>query len=165
MSGATVTVDTAPVRAMLDAIVQRMDDMTPAMREVGEIVVTQSAEAFENGGLPGHRWKESSRVKESGGQTLINTSRLRNSINYRADRDSVEVGTNVTYAAIHQLGGQTSPHVIRPKNGKALYWPGAAHPVKSVNHPGSKIPARPFLPDEAGLDWEEIEDALTRYLL
>ncbi|MFA7174567.1 MAG: phage virion morphogenesis protein [Kiritimatiellia bacterium] len=165
MSGVAVTVNTAPVQAMLDAIVKRMGDMTPAMREIGEIVVTQTAEAFEDGGLPGHAWKKSGRVNESGGQTLVNTSRLRNSINYKATKNDVEVGTNVAYAAIHQLGGQTKPHVIRPKNGKALFWPGASHPVKSVNHPGSKIPARPFLPDEAGLDWEEIESALMRYLL
>ena len=25
-----------------------------------------------------------------------------------------------------------------PKDKKALYWPGAAHPVRKVNHPGSK---------------------------
>jgi phage gpG-like protein len=79
--------------------------------------------------------------------------------------DSVEVGTNVAYAAIHQFGGKTKPRVIQPKNGKALFWPGAAHPVQSVNHPGSTIPARPFLPDESGLDWAEIESALTRYLV
>lgn len=32
----------------------------------------------------------------------------------------------------------TPPHVIEPKNGKALYWNGAAHPVRKVNHPGTK---------------------------
>lgn len=32
----------------------------------------------------------------------------------------------------------TAPHVILPKNAKALYWPGAAHPVRRVNHPGTK---------------------------
>lgn len=32
----------------------------------------------------------------------------------------------------------TPPHIIRPKNKKALYWPGAAHPVKLVHHPGTK---------------------------
>ena len=32
----------------------------------------------------------------------------------------------------------TGPHEIRPKNGKALFWPGAAHPVAKVNHPGTK---------------------------
>lgn len=39
----------------------------------------------------------------------------------------------------------TAPHVIRPKNKKALFWAGAAHPVKKVNHPGTK--ARPLLMD------------------
>lgn len=32
----------------------------------------------------------------------------------------------------------TPPHVIEPKNGKALYWNGARHPVRKVNHPGTK---------------------------
>jgi len=32
----------------------------------------------------------------------------------------------------------TPPHIIRPKNKKALYWRGAKHPVKLVHHPGSK---------------------------
>lgn len=39
----------------------------------------------------------------------------------------------------------TAPHVIRPKNKKALFWPGAAHPVKKVNHPGTK--AYPIIED------------------
>lgn len=37
-----------------------------------------------------------------------------------------------------QLEEGTPPHVIRPKNKKALYWRGAAHPVKKVNHPGTR---------------------------
>lgn len=28
-------------------------------------------------------------------------------------------------------------HVIEAKNGQALSWPGARHPVKKVNHPGT----------------------------
>ncbi|BAL87300.1 hypothetical protein AMIS_20800 [Actinoplanes missouriensis 431] len=31
----------------------------------------------------------------------------------------------------------TQPHVIEPKNAQALHWPGARHPVKRVNHPGT----------------------------
>lgn len=42
----------------------------------------------------------------------------------------------VDYAPHVQFG--TKPHIIEPKNGKALYWKGAAHPVKRVNHPGSR---------------------------
>lgn len=29
-------------------------------------------------------------------------------------------------------------YTIKPKNKKALFWAGAAHPVKSVNHPGMR---------------------------
>jgi phage gpG-like protein len=76
---------------------------------------------------------------------LTDTSRLRNSIDFRALARGVEGYTNVKYAAIQQLGGQTGPHTIVPRTKKALFWPGAAHPVKSVQHPGSRIPARPFL--------------------
>lgn len=32
----------------------------------------------------------------------------------------------------------TRPHLILPKTKQALYWPGARHPVRSVNHPGTK---------------------------
>lgn len=35
------------------------------------------------------------------------------------------------------------PHVIRPNVKKALYWPGALHPVRKVNHPGT--PSQPFM--------------------
>jgi hypothetical protein len=41
-----------------------------------------------------------------------------------------------SYAPFVQFG--TAPHVIEPKEKKALYWPGAAHPVRKVNHPGTK---------------------------
>lgn len=44
------------------------------------------------------------------------------------------VGTSVAYALIQNDG--IDPFTIVPKNGKALYWPGADHPVKKVEHPG-----------------------------
>lgn len=31
----------------------------------------------------------------------------------------------------------TKPHWITPKKAKALWWPGATHPVKRVYHPGT----------------------------
>ena len=46
-----------------------------------------------------------------------------------------------SYAPYVEFG--TKPHVIVPKDKKALYWPGAAHPVSRVNHPGSR--ANPFM--------------------
>jgi HK97 gp10 family phage protein len=54
---------------------------------------------------------------------------------------SGEVAPHVDYAIYVEFG--TRAHIITPKNAKALYWPGAAHPVKSVNHPGT--PAQPYM--------------------
>lgn len=56
--------------------------------------------------------------------------------------------TTTGTAAVVATGGESSdyaipqhdgagPHVIEAKNGKALNWPGAAHPVRRVNHPGN----------------------------
>jgi len=42
----------------------------------------------------------------------------------------------VNYAIILEEGSK--PHVIRPRNKKALYWPGASHAVTKVQHPGTK---------------------------
>lgn len=75
----------------------------------------------------------------------VDTGRLRSSIVSRAEGGGRQlgyvVGSNVSYAAAVEYG--TSPHVIKPKYKKALFWPGASHPVAQVNHPGTK--AKPFL--------------------
>ena len=54
---------------------------------------------------------------------------------------SVDVVSHADYSVYVEVG--TDPHDIRPKNGKALFWPGAAHPVAVVHHPGT--PAQPFM--------------------
>lgn len=75
----------------------------------------------------------------------VDTGRLRSSIVSRAEGGGrglgYVVGSNVNYAAAVEFG--TAPHVIKPRYKQALYWPGAAHPVAQVNHPGTR--AQPFL--------------------
>jgi phage gpG-like protein len=53
----------------------------------------------------------------------------------------------VPYARIHEKGGITSAHVIYPKNAAVLRYirGGREHFATRVNHPGSRIPARPYL--------------------
>jgi phage virion morphogenesis protein len=157
----TIHADNAEVNRTLAGLSARMGELSPVMRAIGEIVRSSAERNFAASGRP--EWPESERVKRKGGQTLSLTGRLRRSLSVRADKDRVAVGTNVVYAAIHQLGGKTGPHTIRPKKAKALFWPGARHPVKSVNHPGSVIPARPFLMVQ-NEDWTEIRGVLNRYL-
>jgi phage gpG-like protein len=58
-------------------------------------------------------------------------------------------GAGIRYAAIHERGGVTRPHVIVPKKaGGWLSWvdkTGVRAFAKRVRHPGSRIPARPYL--------------------
>lgn len=59
-----------------------------------------------------------------------------------------EIGPEgIAYAAIHEFGGTTGPHVIVPRNSKVLAFMAGGKQVfsKIVNHPGSVIPARPYL--------------------
>lgn len=57
------------------------------------------------------------------------------------------------YAPYVEFG--TRPHVITAKRKAALFWPGAKHPVRSVNHPGTK--PNPYM---ASIAENSTEDAL-----
>ena len=59
------------------------------------------------------------------------------------DKSKLFLAHGVKYGRFLEEG--TAPHIIRPKNKKALFWGGAAHPVQQVKHPGTK--ARPLLED------------------
>ena len=72
----------------------------------------------------------------------VKTGHLRRGITTDVGNMEVTVHTsNIKYA--RGVGEGTRPHTIRAKNKKALYWKGAKHPVKSVQHPGSR--AKPYL--------------------
>ena len=138
------------------------EGMSDAFDEIGARLEASTQHRFETETAPdGEPWKPSRASYGRGpapggmgnpdrGQTLTDTGRLRASIARIVGEDMLQVGTNVVYAGIHQFGGKTKPHVIRPKRKKALAWPGGRHPVRKVSHPGSKIPARPFLGLSAG---------------
>lgn len=56
---------------------------------------------------------------------------------------SYRISTNVHYALhVHEgtgiHGPDKRPYEILPKNKRALFWPGARHPVRRVLHPGIK---------------------------
>lgn len=141
------------VRQKLKKLKEKIGNLRPVMKQIGEYLVLATRERWDRAEAPdGSKWTPTSEwaneVKRAKGRiikTLVETGRLRDSITYKADSKAVLVGTNVKYAAIHQFGGSTPPRKIVAKNKKALFWPGAKHPVKSVNHPGFKIPKREFL--------------------
>jgi HK97 gp10 family phage protein len=73
----------------------------------------------------------------------VKTGNLRRTITSKVEQGGKRgrVGTNAPYArAVHD---GSRPHIIRAKRAKAMMWPGAAHPVRSVKHPGNK--PNPFI--------------------
>ena len=77
------------------------------------------------------------------------------SISFNAFADgSVIIGSNLVYAGIHQEGGTTKAHDIK----LGIYR-------KLVHHPGSKIPARPFLGVPKNFDRDFFDDPKIKELL
>lgn len=162
MSGTALKIDynDNDLQGMLRAMIDRTRDFTKLMEAWGSIGRTSVIENFEDGGRP-ERWTPA----KDGGRTLFRQGMaggLAGSVNYQAAKDHVILGTNKIYAAIHQFGGKTKPHVIRPVKAKALKTPYGF--FKKVNHPGSEIPARPFLVVQAE-DITEMQETLKDYVL
>lgn len=155
----TVEIKDQDVKRLFNRLSSAVRDLTPAMREIGEIVRTSVIRNFEAGGRP-ERWKphaaatimrgisrrqftKGGRLRAGSsrrlarGKVLIDTGRLQGSIAPKPYSDKVIVGTNVKYARIHQLGGKAG-------RGRKV-----------------AIPARPYLmvQDE---DWGPIKEAILR---
>ncbi len=65
------------------------------------------------------------------------TGRLASSLISEVQNKVLRVGsTDCNYSTDVEMG--TMPHFIFPNSKKALFWPGAAHPVAYVNHPGTR---------------------------
>lgn len=139
-----IKIEGGNVLAALARLQQAAINASPVMAAIAGVMHDAVEENFAQQGRP--KWaglKPPISKRRQGGMILQDTGRLASSIEQHHDATTATVGTNVKYAAIHQFGGKTSPHVILPRNKKALAFGGRV--VKKVNHPGSNIPARPFL--------------------
>jgi phage gpG-like protein len=139
----------------------------------GQALHNVSMEAFKNQANPvtDVKWDELKNprgplAKSPGSTSPVLTDRgtLRKSISFNAFPDgSVIIGSNLIYAGIHQEGGTTKAHDIKPRNGKALAFLGICR--KLVHHPGSKIPPRPFLGVPKDFEREFFDDPKIKALL
>lgn len=159
-----VKVDSKDLLARLGKCIASGKDMRPAWDDIGEYMLGSIRRNFEAGGRPekwealapttitgqylqGNRSRKRKRKtsgkafdKYAGGKkVLIDHGELINSITRRVESNSVELGSNLAYAAIHQFGGTA----------------GRKH--------AARIPARPFLmvQDE---DWPVITNILEQHL-
>lgn len=152
-----------------DALIKIMQDnavhLKPVLAAVGNLAVKSVKQNFRVGGRP-NRWAETDKPK---GKTMIGTGALMRQIHYKVDND--ESGVTIMtgkqkYAAILHFGGKTPAHDIWYKNKRALSFMRHGVPAiyGKVKHPGSTIPARPYmlLQDE---DVKIIENMMIQHIV
>jgi len=161
----TSVVGDAAIRAFAQLRLH-VSDTGPLMRAIGVGLVANVHDRFQRGSGPGGAaWPALNPAYAAikRGPGILRESGMRGglmgSITSRAGSDSVEIGSNKIYAAIHQFGG-----IIRPVSAAKLRFPlvGGLVAVDQV-----EIPARPYL----GIDREDevmiletVVDALDRAL-
>jgi phage virion morphogenesis protein len=165
-----VKLDDGKVQEAFSLLVGRVSNLRPLMQELGEFLTETTKQRFETSTAPdGSRWapnapatylahldafkgsfQKDGRLSKrgatrlSGKKPLIGeTGRLSSQINYRADRQSVEIGSGLVYAAVQQFGA-TGGSFGTTKRGSPIPW--------------GDIPARPFL----GLSAEDTAEIGTR---
>ncbi|MBI1408124.1 MAG: phage virion morphogenesis protein [Caulobacter sp.] len=153
MSGVTLSISLGGERRVLDAldgIAARLADKAPLMRDISQLVLTSTQHRFETQtGPDGLRWQPSVRALATGGVTLTDTGRLKDSFIAASTADTAEVGSNVVYAPPHQFGRSGIEEVaghtrlIREAFGKPL----RAGVYQTVRPHSRKLnlPARPML--------------------
>jgi phage gpG-like protein len=142
---------------------------SPALQQIahagGLALKNVSKEAFAKQADPatGEKWKER-KDKSNTKPLLVQRGTLRRSITFNAFPDgSVIIGSNLVYSRIHQEGGRTKAHDIKPRNAKALKFLGIYR--KLVHHPGSEIPARPYLGVPKDFERQFFDDPAIKELL
>ncbi|MBF0339776.1 MAG: phage virion morphogenesis protein [Magnetococcales bacterium] len=89
--------------------------LEPVLKDIGHYLLRSIDQRFDDEVKPqGGKWddiskytKEKKRGRFGEGRILTDRGRLRRSITFVTDGNGLLVGTNVIYAAIHQLGGET----------------------------------------------------------
>ena len=141
-----IKIDNQEVSKRLLELAHKGKNLRPLMRNIAGIFAYSTEENFANEGRP-DKWLDLSertkkQRKKSGhwpGQILQVSGQLASSISTYYDDESAIIGSNLDYAAIHQLGGQAG------KN-------------KAVS-----IPARPYL-KLTNDDFDEIMEITEKYL-
>ena len=168
MSGFTITVEDAQVRAALQRLRARTDNLAPALKAIGEDLVESTKQRFATAtapdgtpwapntettilkylGLTGGNYNKDGKLSKKGAGRVTGkkpltgeTGALGGQIHYQVAGNVLEVGSSMEYAAMQQFGGRKSefPNL----------W--------------GDIPARPFLGLSAG-DIAGIETTIADYL-
>jgi phage virion morphogenesis protein len=153
MTDITLDIDAKRTRATLHGLAGRLDDATPLMFDIGELLVESTKQRFQAGMSPaGIPWPENSPLtlsRKKGTRPLIGeTHRLSNEIISAPTSDSVTMGSNLIYARTQQEGALQGAFGHDARN----------HPI-----PWGDIPARQFI-GLSDQDGENILDTVQEYL-
>ena len=123
-----IKLDNKEVLTRLQELASRGENLRPLMKNIAGIMSTATEDNFKDEGRP-EKWvdlsettkKQRQKIGKYPGQILQVLGQLASSVSTAYDNNSAVIGSNLAYAAIHQLGGQAG------KNKKTT------------------IPARPYL--------------------
>lgn len=167
MNGISLKIDRTQLEKELGIVLHNLDDKHQAMKDIGALGVSSIQLNFHVGGRP----KKWAKPKRRDGQPLRDTDRLMNSINARAGKDNVVIGTNDIRAAVlhygavkHSFGTFTftvPAHDRKTAGGKTTR---VRRHERTVKLPWGTIPPRNFvlLQDEDLLD---AQDILARHIV
>ena len=164
MAGTRLTIDKAELERLSALMAeQAARDTSGLMRRLGEYLLESTQRRFKDQVKPnGEKWKElderyARRKKRNKDKVLTLRGYLRSYIHYQIpDAQTVEVGSNQKYAAIHQLGGtidmpaRQATARYRSVAGRVLFAKkshtrGVTEKAVGIGAHQVKIPARPFL--------------------
>jgi len=91
----------------------------------------------------------------------LGTLRRQHDLIKHPSQPEVKFVANTPYAEAVHDGAE--PHIIRPKNAKALWFAGLTHPVKQVNHPGNK--PNPWMVRTITQNLDRMEDFIAERVL
>ena len=138
-----LTLDDSDTKRGLAQLLRNATNNQPMMKGLAIELESLTTKNFESESWGGDKWKDL-KYPRKGGKKLHRTGELEDSIASESGQNFASIGSNMVYAAIHHMGGKTSAHKITPKNKQGLAFGGIVRKV--VNHPGSQIDARPYLP-------------------
>lgn len=109
-----IKIDNKAVEEALLKVASKCEDLRPLMKNIAGIMADAVEENFEQEGRP-NKWQELAestikkrkKTKHWPGRILQVEGQLATSITTQYDNESALIGSNLAYAAIHQLGGQT----------------------------------------------------------
>lgn len=108
-----IKIDSKEVEHKLQENAKKSSNLKPLMKNIAGIFASAAEDNFAEEGRP-DKWidlsevtkKQRKKIGKSPGQILQVTGQLASSVNTYYDEDSAIIGSNLAYAAIHQLGGQ-----------------------------------------------------------